>query len=162
MYYYFFSQFKKKTPEQMKAYCVEMNLNYNSLLNIRQDHLQFNRLTSEMSVYRDKQVKTFDDFTNVLISLFSGYYIYSAMKGKKKGKFINWFPEKVTIGNISRDSLIGKNDLTYIFYCRLLSLKGNLEMKICNKITLLQMRTMKEALGIEQEFFKRKKSSKQK
>ena len=150
MYETFYRKAKKFSIGRLKDLCRENFLDYDTLINIRRDHLDFFRRSYILEEVKNTDVKTYDLFTNILVSLLSGYATNVA---KKEGKnFKNWFPIVKTTAGIDQFSLLKKTGVNYIIYVELKNIQGNRSYNICSKLTQNQISIINKTYGYNIRF----------
>ena len=150
MYETFYRKAKKFSLEKLKDLCRENFLDYDTLIKIRKDHLDFFRRSYILEEFKNTNIKTYDLFTNILVSLLSGYATNIA---KKEGKsFKNWFPVVKTAAGIDKFSLLKKTGVNYIIYIELKNIQGNRSYNICSKLTQNQISIINKVYGYNVRF----------
>ena len=150
MYETFYRKGKKFSLGKLKDLCRENFLDYDTLIKIRKDHLDFFRRSYILEEFKNTNVKTYDLFTNILLSLLSGY---STNIARKEGKsFKNWFPVVKTTAGLNQFSLLKKTGVNYIIYIELKNIQGNRSYNICSKLTQNQISIINKAYGYNVRF----------
>ena len=149
MYEIFYRKAKKFNIGRLRHLADDNFLDFNVLLKIRRDHLDFFRRSHMLEKDRDTSVKKYDLFTNILLSLLSGY---STNIAKNMGKgFKNYYPKIKTTGVISKDSMVSKNS-SYILYIELKNIQGSKSYNICSKLTKNQIDVLKSNYNYDIDF----------
>lgn len=160
MYETFYRKVKRFPIGRLKDLCKENFLNYDKLLSIRKDHLLFFRSSEKMEEYKDTKTKTYDLFTNILLSLLSGYSTNIAKK--EESKFINWFPKIKTVAPLDPNSMIKKSNLNYILYIELKNIQGKRNYNLCTKLTKNQIDTINKVYNYNIKFNNKRGTKKRK
>ena len=148
---FFYRKAKKLNIGRLRQLADDNFLDFNILLKIRRDHLDFFRRSHMLEKDRDTSVKKYDLFTNILLSLVSGY---STNIAKNTGKgFKNWYPKIKTTGSVSKDSMVPKNS-PYILYIELKNIQGSRSYNICSKLTKNQIDVLKSNYNYNIDFGK--------
>lgn len=149
MYNIFYRNVKKLTIDDLKKLCEKFYLNYRLLRTIREEHLNLWRIITPYIEYKDVNVKTYDNYTNLVFSFLSGYNIFIAKaKENNKKNYKNLFPKVKTFASIDRNSYF-KKPSEYIFYLSLNCISGNRSFSVCNKITKNQIEVFSSKLGYD-------------
>jgi pre-mRNA-splicing factor ATP-dependent RNA helicase DHX15/PRP43 len=156
IYTKFYREIKKKSVSWLKEYCYENFLSYRFLTNVRRDHIRMFRDTEFMKDYAETGVKKYGLYGNLLISLFSGYYINLCHKDGKK--YTNWFPKKKSSGVPQDYFLPGTKN--YMFYIKLMSSMGKTEFSISTGVAKSQIDALSKNFGYSVSFPEGRKEKK--
>lgn len=130
MYVLFFNNARKINISRLKELCKENYLNYNKLVDIKNDHLNFWSKTSGFE--KNKVSKKYNITSSIILSFLSGYRTNVAMRKDKS--YTTIYPKKKTKAGIDKRNFSSKKNFKYIFYKDLNNTQGNKNLVYCTNV----------------------------